>query len=213
MAEITSRIVFDTSALMDLFGEWTDTRLPHRGEVVKEIQLLAPLKPYLFSSRAIREEAREHMNIGSELDHYITFERIDDHELEPVKGFVSTREADFSLITLCLRFEREGSRTFLITKDRTFVADLPGAGSRAVLVPPDGFAEAITALTPQTSRNLKLAYSVQDNTFINMSRAMRFVKHTQGEAAYNDWQAFLDGQAASKHELIEALKATGIRLG
>lgn len=213
MGEPRIRLVFDTSALLDLFGKWTDDHKQRRGDLVAEVALLGPLKPYLWSTRDIREEIREHMIIGTELDRYITFDRVDDAELQAVPGFLSTREADFSLTALCLRLEKQAFRVFLITKDRTFTNDLRKASSKAVLVPPTGFAEAITVLTPSTSRSVALAHNLQNNTFVNLSRAMRLVRQTQGEASYHDWQNFLNSHTLEKHDLIEALRATGIRLG
>ncbi len=40
---------------------------------------------------------------------------------------------------------------------------------------------------------------------------MRLVKQTQGDAAYLDWQEFLNAQTRERHELIAALMATRIR--
>jgi hypothetical protein len=212
--EPTLRIVFDTSALMDLFGQQcTDSHHQHWGDLVKEVHILGPLKPFLFSTHDIRREVSEHMVVGGELDNYMVFEEVGDDELASVKGFIANRRADYSLTALCRRFELQGAKTFLITKDRTFVNDLNRACSTAIVVPPTGFAEALTVLTPATSPNIHLAHHVQNNTFANLSRGMRLVQQTQGEAAYLDWQEFLDSQTEAKYELIEALKATGVNLG
>jgi hypothetical protein len=213
MVEATPRIVLDTSALMDLFGQQcVDSHHQHWGDLVKEVHILRPLKPFLYSTHDIRREVSEHMVIGGELEQYMTFEEVSDGELATVQGFISNRRADFSLTALCLRFENQGAKTFLITKDRTFVSDLNRACSEAVVVPPTGFAEALTVLTPPSSPIKQLAHHVQDNTFANLSRGMRLVQQQQGEAAYRDWQEFLDSQTEAKYELIEALKATGVSL-
>jgi hypothetical protein len=206
------RIVFDTSALLDLFGRWTDDYKERRGDLVKEVHILAPLKPYLFSTRAILGEVHHQMAIGADLEKYVSFEAVSDTELTACPGFVKIREADYSLTALVRRFEVGGFRTFLVTKDRTFVHDLQRAGSRAGLVPPTGFAEAVTVLTPKESPSVALAHRIQNNTFVNLSRAMRLALQTQGEKEYADWQLFLNSRTASKHELIEALKATGVAL-
>lgn len=210
----TLRVVLDTSALMDLFGQQcTGDHHQHWGDLVKEVHILGPLKPFLYSTHDIRREVSEHMVIGSELENYMIFENVNDIELAAVQGFISNRRADFSLTALCLRFEIQGARTFLITKDRTFVNDLNKACSTAVVVPPTGFAEALTVLTPPSSPNIHLAHRVQNNTFANLDRGMRLVQQTQGQAAYLDWEEFLDSQTEAKYELIEALKATGVSLG
>ena len=201
------RLVFDTSALLDLFGKWTDDHKQRRGDLVKEVSLLAPLVSLLFSTRQIREEVREHMAIAGDLDRYIRFEPVEDAELRAIPGYIENREADFSLTALALRLEREGHRLFVLTKDRSFVHDLPAAGCRAGIVPPTGFAEAITVLCARDGGNTVLAYRLQNNAFVNLSRDMRLVKQTQGEAAYLDWQEFLNSRTADKHEMIETIKS------
>lgn len=206
------RLVFDTSALLDLFGKWSDDHKQRRGDLVEEVRILAPLKSLMFSSRAIREEIREHMVIGGELDKYVAFESVENSELNTIPGFVPAREADYSLTVLCHRFEREGYRSFLITKDRTFLTDLPRAGCRALVIPPTGFAEALTVLVPRGSPAVKLAHKIQNNAFLNVSRAMRLVRQEQGQKAYEDWQEFLNSRTSAKHDFIEALKRTGIIL-
>jgi hypothetical protein len=206
------RIVFDTSALLDLFGKWTDDHKERRGDLVKEVHILAPLKLFLFSTQAILHEVHNHMIIGADLERCLSFETVSDTELTACPGFVKTREADYSLTALTRRFELGGFHTFLITKDRTFVQDLQRAGLKADLVPPTGFAEAITVLAREGNPSMALAHRIQDNTFVNLSRGMRQVRQTQGEKEYADWQEFLDSKTASKHELIEALRATGVAL-
>ena len=205
-------IVFDTSALLDLFGRWTDDHKERRGDLIKEVSLLAPLAPFLYSTRQIREEVREHLTIGADLDRYVRFETVGDEEIRSVPGAITTRAADFSLTALALRLERQAHRVFVLAKDRTFVRDLAAAGCRASLVPPTGFAEALTVCCADGGAGTALAHRLQNNAFVNLSRAMRIVRQTQGEAAYLDWQEFLNSRTAAKHELIEALKATGIRL-
>ena len=212
MTDEQVRIVFDTSALLDLFGKWTDDHKQRRGDLVKEVHILAPLKPFLFGTEAIRHELHDHMVIGSDLERYVTFETVSESELTTCPGFVKTREADYSLTALTRRFELQGFRTFLITKDRTFVQDLARAGLKACIVPPTGFAEAITVLTPEGSLSVALAHRIQNNTFVNLSRGMLLARQTQGEREYLDWQEFLNSKTASKHELIEALRATGVAL-
>ncbi len=212
MPDPAPRIVFDTSALLDLFGRWTDDHKERRGDLVKEIHILAPLKPFLFSTQAIRHEVHESMVIGTDLERYLSFESVSDAELIACSGFVKVREADYSLTALTRRFELEGFRTFLITKDRTFLQDLARAGLKACLVPPTGFAEAVTVLTPESSPSFTLAHRIQNNAFENLSRGMRLAQKTRGEREYLDWQEFLDSRTAMKHELIEALKATGVLL-
>jgi hypothetical protein len=206
------RIVFDTSALLDLFARWTDNHKQRRGDLVKEIHILAPLKPFLFSTQAVLHEVHNQMVIGADLQRYLSFEGVSDSELTACPGFVRTREADYSLTALARRFELEGFHTFLITKDRTFVQDLTRAGLRTCLVPPTGFAEAVTVLTPEGSPSFALAHRIQNNTFENLSLGMRLVRQDQGEREYLDWQEFLDSRTASRYELIEALKATGVTL-
>ena len=206
------RVVFDTSALLDLFGKWTDDHKERRGDLVREVHILAPLKPFLFSTTAILHEVRNHMVIGADLERCLAFETVSDVELAACPGFVKTREADYSLTALTRRFEHEGFETFLITKDRTCAQDLAKAGLKACIVPPTGFAEAITVLTPEGSPSFALAHRIQNNTFENLSRGMRLAQKTQGEREYLDWQEFLDSRTAMKHELIEALKATGVTL-
>jgi hypothetical protein len=212
MTDDQVRIIFDTSALLDLFGKWTDDHKQRRGDLIKEVHILAPLKPFLFSTQAIQHEVHNHMVIGTDLERYVAFETVSDAELTGCPGFVKTREADYSLTALTRRFELEGFSPFLITKDRTFVQDLDRAGLGASLVPPTGFAEAITVLTPEGSPSMALAHRIQNNTFVNISRAMRLVRQTQGEKEYLDWQEFLDSHTAAKHDLIEALRATGVAL-
>ncbi len=212
MPDSAPRIVFDTSALLDLFGKWTDDHKERRGDLVKEVHILAPLKPFLFSTEAIQREVRDHMVIGSDLARYVSFETVSEEELATCAGFVKTREADFSLTALTRRFELRGFDAFLITKDRTFVQDLERAGLAARIVPPTGFAEAITVLTARGRPSMVLAHRIQNNAFVNLSRAMRLVLQTQGEKEYLDWQEFLNSQTASKHTLIEALRATGVAL-
>ncbi len=212
MPDPAPRVVFDTSALLDLFGRWTDDHRERRGDLVKEIHILAPLKPFLFSTQAIRREVHDSMVIGTDLERYLSFEAVTDAELTACPGFVKVREADYSLTALTRRFEHEGFRAFLITKDRTFAQDLARAGLKACLVPPTGFAEAITVLTPEGSPSFALAHRIQNNTFENLSRGMRLAKQAQGQREYLDWQEFLDSRTAMKHELIEALKATGVTL-
>jgi len=206
------RIVFDTSALLDLFGRWTDDHKERRGDLVKEIPILAPLKPFLFSTQAIRREVHDSMVIGADLERCLSFEAVSDAELAACPGFVKVRETDYSLTALTRRFEHEGFRTFLITKDRTFAQDLARAGLRACLVPPTGFADAITVLTPEGSPSVVLAHRIQNNTYENLSRGMRLAQKTHGEREYLDWQEFLDFRTASRYELVEALKATGVTL-
>ena len=206
-------LVFDTSALLDLFGKWTDDHKQRRGDLVKEVSLLAPLAPFLFSTQQIREEVREHLTIAGDLDHYIRFEPVEDSELRSIPRYVENREADYSLTALALRFERESHRVFVLTKDRSFVRDLLVAGCRAGLVPPTGFAEAVTVLYSNDAANLVLAHRLQNNAFVNLSRDMRLVKQTQGEAAYQDWQEFLNSRTADKHEMIEALRCRVPRPG
>jgi hypothetical protein len=152
------------------------------------------------------------MIIGNDLERYLAFETVSNAELTACPGFVKNREADYSLTALTRRFELEGFHTFLITKDRTCAQDLERAGLKACIVPPTGFAEAITVLTPEGSPSVALAHRIQDNTFMNLSRGMRLAKQTQGEREYLDWQEFLDSRTAMKHELIEALRATGVTL-
>jgi hypothetical protein len=206
------RIIFDTSALLDLFGKWTEDHKRRRGDLVTEVHILAPLKHFLFSTELIRREVHNHMVIGTELERYLTFEAVSGAELTTCPGFVETREADYSLTALARRFELEGFNTFLITKDRTFVQDLARAGLKECIVAPTGFAEAITVLTPQGSPSVALAHRIQNNTFVNLSRGMRLARQTLGDKEYLDWQEFLNSRTASKHELIEALRATGVAL-
>ncbi len=206
------RIVFDTSALLDLFGRWTDDHKERRGDLIKEVSLLAPLAPLLYSTLQIREEVRKHLTIGADLDHYIRFEPVGDAEIQAVPGALMARAADFSLTALALRLERQGHRVFVLAKDRTLVHDLASAGCAASLVPPSGFAEAITVCCVEGGSNTPLAHRLQNNAFVNLSRAMRIVKQTQGEAAYLDWQEFLNSRTAAKHDLIAALKETDVRL-
>ena len=206
MTTSSIRLVFDTSALLDLFGKWTDDHKQRRGDLVKEVVLLAPLKDLLYSTRQIREEVREHLTIAGDLDRYVHFETVPDTEIQAVPRAMMVREADFSLTALCARFEREGHRVFLLTKDRTFVHDLRSAGCRAGIVPPTGFAEALTVLVGNDGANAALAHRLQNNAFVNLSRDMRLVKQTQGEGAYLDWQEFLNSRTADKHEMIEALR-------
>jgi len=206
------RIVFDTSALLDLFGRWTDDHKERRGDLVKEVHVLAPLRPYLFSTQAILHEVHDYMVIGNDLERCLAFETVSDAELAACPGFVKTREADFSLTALARRFEHDGFRAFLIAKDRTCAQDLAKAGLKARLVPPTGFADAITVLTPEGSPSVALAHRIQNNTYENLSRGMRLAQKTQGEREYLDWQEFLDFRTASRYELIEALKATGVTL-
>ena len=80
------------------------------------------------------------------------------------------------------------------------------------LVLPTGFAEAITVLTSEGSPSVALAHRIQNNTFVNLSRGMRLARQTLGEKEYLDWQEFLNSKTVSKHELIEALRATGVTL-
>jgi hypothetical protein len=212
MPDPDPRIVFDTSALLDLFGRWTDDHKERRGDLVKEVHILAPLKPFLFSTQAILQEVHNQMVVGNDLERCVAFETVSDAELTTCPGFVRTREADYSLTALARRFELEGFRTFLITKDRTCAQDLAKAGLKAHLVPPTGFADAITVLTPEGSPSVALAHRIQNNTYENLSRGMRLAQKTQGEGEYLDWQEFLDFRTASRYELIEALKATGVTL-
>lgn len=206
------RVLFDTSALLDLFGRWTDDHRERRGDLVREVHILAPLRPFLFSTEAIREEVHRHMVVGADLARYVAFEALTEAELQACAGFTEPRRADFSLLALARRFEREGHRTFLLTKDRTFVRDLGRCGSNAAVVPPTGFAEAITILCAGGTPNEVLAHRIQNNAFVNLSRHMRLVREEQGEGAYADWQAFLNGRTAAKHELVEAMRGTGVRL-
>jgi hypothetical protein len=212
VASPAPRIVFDTSALLDLFGKWTDNHKERRGDLVKEVHILSPLRSYLFSTQAILHEVHDHMVIGADLERYLSFETVIDSELEGCPGFVKTREADYSLTALTRRFELQSFRTFLIAKDRTFIRDLGRAGLKTCLVPPTGFAEAVTVLTPEGSPSMALAHRIQNNTFVNLSRGMRLVRQVQGEKAYLDWQEFLNSRTAAKHELIEALRATRVML-
>ena len=211
-AAVGLRLIFDTSALLDLFGKWTDDHKERRGDLIKEVTLLAPLAPLLYSTLQIRDEVREHLTIGSDLDRYVRFETVGGEEIQAVPGVIMARAADFSLTALALRLERQGHRVFVLAKDRTFVHDLAAARCRASIVPPTGLAEAITVCCIDGGANTELAHRLQNNAFVNLSRAMRIVKQTQGEAAYRDWQEWLNSRTAAKHELIEALKATGIRL-
>ncbi len=212
MSDPALRIVLDTSALLDLFGKWTDDHKERRGDLVKAVHILAPLKPFLFSTQAIRHEVHDHMVIGADLERYLAFEDVSDSELAACPGFVRNREADYSLTALARRFELAGFQTFLIAKDRTFVQDLARAGSAVPLVLPTGFAEAITVLTSEGSPSVALAHRIQNNTFVNLSRGMRLARQTLGEKEYLDWQEFLNSKTVSKHELIEALRATGVTL-
>jgi hypothetical protein len=206
------RIIFDTSALLDLFGKWTDDHKERRGDLVKEVHILAPLRSYLFSTQAVLREVHDHMVIGADLQRYLSFENVSDSELSACPGFVKNREADYSLTALTSRFESAGFRAFLITKDRTFLQDLARAGLKACIVPPTGFAEAITVLTPEGSQSMVLAYRIQNNTFVNLSRGMRIARLAQGDKEYTAWQYFLNSRTASKHELIESLRGTGVAL-
>ena len=180
MPDSVPRIVFDTSALLDLFGRWTDDHKERRRDLVKEVHILAPLKAFLFSTRAILYEVHEQMVIGTDLEKYLAFETVSETELAECPGFLSTREADYSLTALVRRFELKGHHTFLISKDRTFAQDLASAGLKACLVPPTGFAEAITVLTPEGSPSMVLAHRIQNNAFLNLSREMRLVPQTRG---------------------------------
>jgi hypothetical protein len=74
--DIDPRIVFDTSALLDLFGKWTDDHKQRRGDLVKEVHILAPLRRFLFSTQAIRREVHDHMIIGTDLERYLAFEEV-----------------------------------------------------------------------------------------------------------------------------------------
>jgi hypothetical protein len=206
------RLIFDTSALLDLFGRWTDDHKQRRGDLVKEVSLLAPLKGLLYSTQQIREEVRRHLIIVGDLDHYVRFEEVTDAEIRSLPRLTTSREADFSLTALCARFERDGHRVFLLTKDRTFVRDLPEAGCSARIVPPSGFAEALTVLVSGDVANTALAHRLQNNAFVNLSRDMRIVRQTQGEAAYLDWQESLNSRTADKHEMIEAIKGAFLGL-
>lgn len=211
-AETELRLVLDTSALLDLFARWTDDHKERRGDLIREVFLLAPFAPLLRSTGQIREEIQQHLAITAELDRYVKFEDVTGAEIRATHGGAMNRQADFSLIALTLRLEREGHRVFVLTKDRTFVRDLASVGCKADVVPPTGFAEAITVLCDGSGANTALAHRLQNNTFVNLSRAMRLVKQTHGEAEYLDWQEWLDSRTAAKHELIEALRETGIRL-
>ena len=206
------RIVFDTSALLDLFGRWTADHKERRGDLVREVHILGPLRPYLFSTQAILREVHDLMVIGTDLERYLAFESVSETELTECPGFLSAREADYSLTALARRFELRGFRTFLVSKDRTLVRDLARAGLKTGMVPPTGFAEAITVITPQGSPSVALAHRIQNNAFVNLSREMRLVRQTRGEREYLDWQEFLNSRTVAKHELIEALKTTGVRL-
>jgi len=212
MASTVPRIVFDTSAFLDLFGRWTEDHKERQGDLVKEVHILAPLKPFLFSTRQILREVHESMVIGTDLERCLPFETVSDAELTACPGFVNVREADFSLTALTRRFEIEGFRTFLITKDRTCAQDLAKAGLKTNVVPPTGFADAITVLTPEGSPLVALAHRIQNNTYVNLSRGMLLARKTRGEREYLDWQAFLNFRTASRYELVWALKATGVTL-
>jgi hypothetical protein len=206
-------LLFDTSALLDLFGLWDDSHKTRRGDLRKEVSLLELLTPFLFSTTQIREEVRQHMIIGTELEKYIAFEDVPPGELQGVKGYVPNRAADFSLTALALRREAEGGRAYLITRDRSFVQDVRRAGSKARIVPSSGFAEALTVLTVPGSVRMAHAYRIQNNAFTNLSRSLLRVKREIGQAEYEDWQEFLNSRTSDKHEMIEALKETGVRLG
>jgi hypothetical protein len=206
------RIVFDTSALLDLFGKWTDDHKERRGDLVKEVHILAPLRPFLFSTLPILKEVHDKMVIGAHLERYLAFETVNDAELSACPGFVKVREADFSLTALARRFELEGFRTFLIAKDRTCSRDLARAGLKTEVVPPTGFADAITVLTPEGSPSVALAHRIQNNTYVNLSRGMLEARRTYGEPEYLDWQEFLNFRTASRYALVSALKATGVTL-
>jgi hypothetical protein len=206
------RIVFDTSALLDLFGRWTGDYRQRRGDLVREVHVLAPLRNFLFSTQDIRGEVHQHLAIGTDLERYVTFEVVGNDEKAACSGFLAARGADFSLVALARRFESQGSLTFLITKDRTFVKDLVRSGLRAKVVPPTGFADAITVLAPDGSPAVGYAHRIQNNTYENISNSMRLARQTLGEAEYRDWQEFLNSQTGAKHDLVEALKATGVRL-
>lgn len=199
------RVVFDTSALLDLFGKWTDDHKERRGDLIREVSLLAPLAPLLFSTLQIREEVRKHLTIGGILDRYIRFEAVSAAEIRAVPGAIMNREADFSLTALTLRLNREGHSVFVLTKDRTMVHDLAAAGCKAGIVPPTGFAEAITIIYRNDEVGTPLAHRLQNNVFVNLSRPLRLVKQTQGDAAYSDWQEFLNASTADRHEMIDAL--------
>jgi hypothetical protein len=212
MQDSGPRVILDTSALVDLFGRWTGDYKQRRGDLVREVHILAPLRPYLFSTLSIRDEAHQLLVIGADLEKYVTFEVVSDEELRSCPGFVLNRTADYSLVALAKRLESHGFRTFVIAKDRTLLRDLARAGLRTELVVPTGFAEAVTVLTPEGGPSRVLASRVQNNTFENLSNSMRLERQTRGEAAYRDWQEFLNSRTAAKHDLIEALRATGVAL-
>lgn len=206
------RLVLDTSALLDLFGKWTDDHKVRRGDLIKEVHILAPLKPYLFSTRAILQEVRGLMVIGADLERYLAFEAVSDSELAACPGFVKNRQADYSLTALTRRFEFAGLRTFLVTKDRSFVQDLVRAGLKACIVVPTGFAEAIIVLTSVGSPSRTLAHRIVSNAYVNLGRGMLLARKDLGEKEYANWQEFLDSRIPSRYELVEALKATGVTL-
>ena len=212
MSGAEPRVVFDTSALLQLFGRWTDDHRQRRGDLVQEVHLLRPLRPFLVSSEAIREEVHRHLAIGTDLEQYLAFLPVGADELANCPGFVPARAADYSLVALAARFERGGHRTFLITRDRTFARDLPRAGLRAPVVVPTGFAEAVTTLVAPGSRSAAPAHRIQNNAFENLTHDMARVLQEEGRPAYLDWQEFLNACTPAKHDLIEALRGTGVAL-
>lgn len=212
MASSEPRVILDTSALLDIFGRWTGDYRERRGDLVREVHVLALLRRYLFSTLSIRDEARRQLVIGADLDRYVGFESVSGEELQGCRGFVSARAADFSLVVLAMRFASQGHRTFLIAKDRTFLRDLAGVRSRTELVVPTGLAEAVMVLTAVESPNWSLSSRILNNTYENLSNSLRLFRKIHGNPEYRDWLEFLNTRIAAKHELIEALKATGTRL-
>ena len=205
------RIVFDTSALLDLFGVWSDDHRRRRGDLVLAVPLLGPLRPYLTSSEAIREEVHRHLVIGTDLERYLAFLPVDPRELTGCPGYAPSRAADYSLVALAARFERAGDRTFLITRDRTFVSDLARAGLCAQVVLPTGFAEAVTTLAGTDPRSQPLASRLQSNAYENLEYAVACARR-EGSGAFRDWQQFLNARTAAKHDLVESLRGTGVVL-
>ena len=206
------RILFDTSAILDLFARWTDDHRQRRGDMIREVELLRPLSPFLYSTEPIRDEIRRQTSIAGELSRYIHFESVGDLGAVDASRFPRSRWADLSLTALARRMESSECRVFILTKDRTFVEDLRRMDCHARIVPPTGFAEAITVISRPGSRSEQLAHQLQNNAFVNISRDMQIVKKEQGEAAYSDWQTFLNSRTPDRHDLIEAVRATRVRL-
>lgn len=204
-------VVLDTSAFLDLFARRTERNGPWKRGLVRELELLAPLERFLSSSAQILEEVRRHLMIAHELERHVRFEDVPAEEVEALAEGEGTRIPDLSLVALSLRLEQTGRKVFLVTKDRTFARDLVRARSRAQVVVPTGFAEALTVLA-RPGRAAEMAYRIQDNAYENISRALRWAREDQGDGSYRVWQVFLDSTTPAKHDLVECLRATGIRL-